>query len=153
MRDPRLLLGLLLAAGAAANAFFMVREGDTGDPAWWREVLPLFLLTLAPLAVVGVAAWLAGAVRWRRMLAWGAAVTVVLGGAALLVGAFVVDPQPLGGIVFIVMPVLQLIVGTLCLLVIGGSRIHEHVTSRSGAGGSGPSQARRTRKARPGGKP
>ncbi|MBW2281954.1 MAG: hypothetical protein JRG82_14545 [Deltaproteobacteria bacterium] len=98
----------VLAAGACITLGFMVYAGSPDEPGWWLGFLPFGAWGVLPFAGV---AW---SVRIRRD---GPGATLLLVGAVLLTSAstfllyqaFVAEPDAQSGIVFVFLPVWQIL--------------------------------------------
>ncbi len=108
---------MLLAVGAATTLGFMVDAGEPARPAWWLLFVPFAAWGLAPYAAVAVAARRARGSRAPARVLLAAAALLVAGSAALLYDAFVRHLDPQSGLVFLFLPLWQ-IVGLAPFLVL-----------------------------------
>lgn len=103
----RAALGLLVL-GVVVTIGFMLHAGEPAKPTWWLFLLPFAAWALAPYLLVAVLAF--------RLHAQGGAAAVLALAALLLAGssalllwlAFVAEPDPQSGLVFVVLPFWQL---------------------------------------------
>jgi len=89
---------------------FMLYAGQPEHPGWWLGVLPFVLWSLIPYALL---AWTAARVRDSRRSLWVLLVASVLltgGSGVLLYQAFVARPDAQSGLVFLFLPVWQVVV-------------------------------------------
>lgn len=103
----RVSLGVL-AAGALITLGFMLHAGSPGQPSWWLGFLLIGAWSLAPYGVCAAAGRRVSA--GREGLVWLAASALLTGmSAALLYDAFVARPDAQSGLVFVFLPLWQLV--------------------------------------------
>jgi hypothetical protein len=99
----------LLVVGALVTLGFMLGAGEPVKPLWWVGFLPFGIWALVPY---GALAWFTRRCRVSRSSQWVLLVAALLlsgVSSALLYQAFAVELDPQSGIVFVFLPVWQLL--------------------------------------------
>jgi FtsH-binding integral membrane protein len=109
-----LLLGVLTTLG------FMVHAGEPSSPSWWLLFVPFAGWVSVPYAVVALAVRRQPVVRSSQVVLLIAAIALATFGGYTLYGAFVTHIDAQSGIVFVFLPLYQL-VGLVPLLWIAQS--------------------------------
>jgi hypothetical protein len=114
----RVTLGVL-ATGAVVTLGFMLDAGEPGASGWWLLFLGFGAWALLPYGVVALVAIRLGSSLASLRVLLAAALLLTGASSLLLYQAFVVDLDPQSGIVFVFLPVWQL-VGLAPFLLLAG---------------------------------
>jgi hypothetical protein len=108
---------LVSSAGVAVTFGFMVWAGDPRHVAWWVGAVPFALWASAPYAVLAVAAWALRSSRGASLTVFFTGIGVLISSFVILVSAFVTHIDAQSGLVFVFLPLWQLIASGPLVLV------------------------------------
>jgi hypothetical protein len=100
---------LFLLTGIAATVWFMIQNGDTTSVTWYIIALPFLFWTITPYALVYIIGRNTENFLRNEIIIFITSFTITAGGIWMLYDAFVQHLDPQSGLVFLFLPVLQLI--------------------------------------------
>lgn len=95
--------------GVAANVWFMFQNGEPDSFTWYLIALPFLLWTTLPFAAVFLMIKKTADVFHANVIFFITSAIISFGGIWLLYDAFVINLDPQSGLIFIFLPILQLI--------------------------------------------
>ena len=110
-------IGGTLLAGVIVTAGFMIYAGEPADPGWWLGFLAFFLWALLPFAIVALMAYRPSMSQRSLWVLLAASVLLTVATCALLYTALIVQTDAQSALVFVVLPIWQLIALPVFLLV------------------------------------
>jgi len=99
-----------LLIGIAANIWFMFQNGEPNRLYWYFIATPFLFWTFLPFAAVYLIIYKANELLYTRIIFFFTSATISFGGFWILYDAFVLNLDPQSGLVFLILPFLQLIV-------------------------------------------
>jgi len=97
-----------LLSGIAATIWFMLQNGDPDSFTWYLIAIPFLIWTLLPFAAVFLMMKKARDVLQTSITIFIVSAIISFGGIWILYDAFVLHLDPQSGLVFLILPVLQL---------------------------------------------
>lgn len=105
----------LLGFALVYTAFFMLANGEPGRGSWWSLALVFYGWAGSPFILLGLQVRPHGKSRPYLRVLLATTVILVFGGLVALWRTFVTQPDPQGGLVFVFLPLLQLVVAFIGL--------------------------------------
>lgn len=111
--------GLLnLLVGIAATIWFMFQNGEPDSFTWYLIALPFLLWTTLPFAAVFLMIKKTADVFHADVIFFITSAIISFGGIWILYDAFNVNLDPQGGLIFLFLPVLQLIIVSISFALV-----------------------------------
>jgi hypothetical protein len=107
---PFAALAITLVVAILVHWGFMLWAGDPDTGEWWALILPFALWGAAPFTGLGLAAWFARRSRAAIWLLLGVSLLLTVASALLLWDAFVASTDAQSGLVFVFLPIYQLVI-------------------------------------------
>lgn len=107
---PDAALVVTLAVAVLVHWGFMLWAGEPANGAWWSLVLPFAVWGAAPFTGLALAAWFARRSRAALWLLLAVSLLLTVGSALLLWDAFVANSDAQSGLLFVFLPIYQLLV-------------------------------------------
>lgn len=99
----------VLLVGALVTEGFMLYAGEPGDPRWWLGFFFFGLWAFMPYLAVAYIAHRFSTSRRSLWVLLAAALFLTTGSCIVLYTSFIAQPDPQSGVVFVFLPMLQLV--------------------------------------------
>lgn len=107
---------ICILIGIATNVLFMLKNGEPNSFTWYLIALPFLIWTTLPFAAVFLMMKKANNVLHTYVIFFLSSAIISSGGIWILYDAFVINLDPQSGLIFIFLPILQLIIAAVGFL-------------------------------------
>ena len=118
-----LAIYILLGVGLAANAYFMLSNGEPDKLWWWPLAVGFFAWAAVPFAAIAVINRFIAKDVSGKIILFVTALVVTCGGVYILIEAFITHLDAQSGIIFIFLPIYQCAAVALAVALLIVARI------------------------------